>query len=313
MGTICITCAELGRREQATVRRSRRNGANFVLTSDEFQHLGNLWRCPTPHLTVRDTNFMGRNHIPPSSSTGSKTVYPEFQWYCYCSGLGGSPGTTSNYGLTMQGSCKHYHKANMGGLLPAERHPYAMEPTLNIHLLRCERRSYHHHQRDAEQPSAPRSERPRLLRLTSLQAATRPMDIAIAAPGGFELSTQNGIRLFLSQPDADPIRRLSPIHHHLCSPGRHLPWEGTAGISPMPAAAQTEVDLAVSGTVAIYHTLTAGGDGHGCVTLSPLGGDYISGTTVTLTPVANSIINSAIGPVRTPWKSSTRAVSTPSS
>ena len=39
--------------------------------------------------------------------------------------------------------------------------------------------------------------------------------------------------------------------------------------------------------MAIYYTLTAEGDGHGSVTLSPIGGNYISGTTVTLTPVPN--------------------------
>jgi hypothetical protein len=36
------------------------------------------------------------------------------------------------------------------------------------------------------------------------------------------------------------------------------------------------------------YTLTAGNDGHGSVTLNPTGGTYASGTTVTLTPVANS-------------------------
>ena len=38
----------------------------------------------------------------------------------------------------------------------------------------------------------------------------------------------------------------------------------------------TDVDIAVSGTVAVYYTLTADDDGHGTVTLNPTGGSYAS-------------------------------------
>jgi uncharacterized repeat protein (TIGR02543 family) len=43
-----------------------------------------------------------------------------------------------------------------------------------------------------------------------------------------------------------------------------------------------------AGTSAPTYTLTAGNDSHGTVTLSPAGGSYTEGTTVTLTPVPNA-------------------------
>ena len=83
-------------------------------------------------------------------------------------------------------------------------------------------------------------------------------------------------------------------------------------ISPIPAGA-TQRNVAVSGTVAIYYTLTAGNDGNGSVTLNPTGGTYASGTTVTLTPVPTPATSSATGLAKVLCKSSTRGAFTQSS
>ncbi len=64
----------------------------------------------------------------------------------------------------------------------------------------------------------------------------------------------------------------------------------TAGVAD-PNAASTTVTMNTAKTITAYftliptYTLTAGNDGHGSVTLNPSGGTYLSGTTVTLTPV----------------------------
>ncbi len=61
------------------------------------------------------------------------------------------------------------------------------------------------------------------------------------------------------------------------------------------------------------YTLTANNDGNGSVTLAPTGGTYTSGTTVTLTPVPNTVTSSMAGLAPTLVTSSTPAVSTRSS
>ena len=47
-------------------------------------------------------------------------------------------------------------------------------------------------------------------------------------------------------------------------------------------------DGSVTVQTPVNYTLTAGNDGHGTVTLNPAGGSYVSGTTVTLTPVPST-------------------------
>jgi hypothetical protein len=62
---------------------------------------------------------------------------------------------------------------------------------------------------------------------------------------------------------------------------------GTIGVSDNAYLGGIILALRPAPTLTTY-TLTAGNDGHGSVTLSPPGGTYASGTTVTLTPVPNS-------------------------
>ncbi|HPN35565.1 MAG TPA: hypothetical protein PK843_13705, partial [bacterium] len=67
-------------------------------------------------------------------------------------------------------------------------------------------------------------------------------------------------------------------------------WTGNVA---NPNSATTTVTMNSSKTVTANfsqttYTLTAGNDGHGTVTLTPPGGTYAAGTTVTLTPVPNS-------------------------
>ena len=70
-------------------------------------------------------------------------------------------------------------------------------------------------------------------------------------------------------------------------------WTGDVGTVADVNAASTTITMngsyAITANFAINtYTLTAGNDGHGTVTLSPAGGTYASGTTVTLTPVPSS-------------------------
>ena len=65
--------------------------------------------------------------------------------------------------------------------------------------------------------------------------------------------------------------------------------EGTFGGNITHASTDaTTKNVAASGSVLYVYTLTAGNDGNGTVTLSPAGGSYSNGTTVTLTPAPNS-------------------------
>ncbi len=70
-------------------------------------------------------------------------------------------------------------------------------------------------------------------------------------------------------------------------------WTGDVGTVADVNAASTTLTMngnyAITANFAINtYTLTAGNDGHGTVTLSPAGGTYDYGTTVTLTPVPSS-------------------------
>jgi len=100
------------------------------------------------------------------------------------------------------------------------------------------------------------------------------------ASGGF---TGNGFNLYS---ESDPMTL------------KVLPSAGHLVITVTPTQATVDYIGSSTGTsnyaytiqpynVTTY-TLAAGNDGHGTVTLNPSGGTYASGTTVTLTPVANS-------------------------
>jgi hypothetical protein len=65
---------------------------------------------------------------------------------------------------------------------------------------------------------------------------------------------------------------------------------GTAVASPTSASTTVTVDgnkTVTANLSQIMYSLTANNDGHGSVTLAPIGGSYASGSTVTLTPVQN--------------------------
>ena len=108
-------------------------------------------------------------------------------------------------------------------------------------------------------------------------------DISISAPAGFEISKDDGATYGSSLTLAQTGGSVATTTIRVRLTGAAL---GTySGNLAHTSSGATEVDLAVSGTVAVYYTLTAGNDGHGSVTLNPTGGSYASGTTVTLTPV----------------------------
>ena len=65
-------------------------------------------------------------------------------------------------------------------------------------------------------------------------------------------------------------------------------WSGDcSGAGACQLSMNTDKAVTANFTLITY-TLTAGNNGHGTVTLDPGGGTYVSGTTVTLTPVPNS-------------------------
>ena len=122
-------------------------------------------------------------------------------------------------------------------------------------------------------------------------------DISIAAPTGFEIKT--GIGEYgpsLTLPYGAGTVAPTSIDVRLNSATEGTP---SGNISHTSVDATTR-NVAVSGAVWYVYTLTAGNDGNGSVTLSPTGGSYNHGATVTLTPVPNTDSNSAIGPVTTP-------------
>ena len=110
-------------------------------------------------------------------------------------------------------------------------------------------------------------------------------DIVITAPTDFQISTDNvtfDSSLTLTQTGG--IVGSMTIYARM-----NRATEGTpsGNISHTSTDATTR-NVAVSGTVLYVYTLTAGNDGHGSVTLSPAGGSYNNGTTVTLTPVPDT-------------------------
>ena len=111
-------------------------------------------------------------------------------------------------------------------------------------------------------------------------------DISLTAPAGFEISSDNGstYHASLTLPQSGGSVATTTIYVRLTGAS-----EGTFnGNLVHTSSGAAEVDIAVSGTVAVFYTLTAGNDGNGTVTLNPTGGSYASGTTVTLTPAPNT-------------------------
>jgi VCBS repeat-containing protein len=110
-------------------------------------------------------------------------------------------------------------------------------------------------------------------------------DISITAPTGFELST-DGTTYYSSL-------TLTQSGGSVATTTVYVRLTGTAagtfdGNIVHTSSGATTVNKAVSGAVIIYYTLTADTDGNGTLTLSPAGGSYPSGTTVTLTPLADT-------------------------
>ena len=100
-------------------------------------------------------------------------------------------------------------------------------------------------------------------------------DISISAPAGFEISKDDGATYGSSVTLAQTGGSVATTTIRVRLTGAAL---GTySGNLAHTSSGATEVDLAVSGTVAVYYTLTAGNDGHGSVTLNPTGGSYASG------------------------------------
>ena len=109
--------------------------------------------------------------------------------------------------------------------------------------------------------------------------------ILITPPSGFELST-DGTNYYpsLTLNQSGGSVGTTTIHVRLNSATEGTP----SGNIVHSSAGATAKNIAASGTVLYVYTLTAGNDGHGSVTLSPAGGSYNNGTTVTLTPVPNT-------------------------
>ena len=132
----------------------------------------------------------------------------------------------------------------------------------------------------SSQPGVPSTAQSYTVSGTNLTA-----DIVITAPTDFQISTDNvtfDSSLTLTQTGG--IVGSMTIYARM-----NRATEGTpsGNISHTSTNATTR-NVAVSGTVLYVYTLTAGNDGHGSVTLSPAGGSYNNGTTVTLTPVPDT-------------------------
>ena len=111
-------------------------------------------------------------------------------------------------------------------------------------------------------------------------------DISISAPSGFEISKDDGATYGSSVTLAQTGGSVAITTIRVRLTGAAL---GTySGNLVHTSSGATEVDLAVSGTVAVYYTLTVNAGSGGSVTLNPTGGSYASGTVVTLNAVADS-------------------------
>ncbi len=110
-------------------------------------------------------------------------------------------------------------------------------------------------------------------------------DISISAPAGFELSTDGAnYDSGLTLPQSGGSVPATTVYVRLNSA-----TEGAlSGDIAHTSAGATTKNVAASGAVLYVYTLTAGNNGNGNVTLSPAGGSYNNGTTVTLTPAPNS-------------------------
>ena len=110
-------------------------------------------------------------------------------------------------------------------------------------------------------------------------------DILVTAPTDFEISTDNityGSSLPLPQSGGSVGSTTIYVRMNRAT-------EGTpSGNITHTSTDATTRNVAVSGTVLYVYTLTVDNDGHGTVTLSPAGGSYSNGTTVTLTPAPAS-------------------------
>ena len=100
------------------------------------------------------------------------------------------------------------------------------------------------------------------------------------ASGGF---TGNGFNLY-SESDPMTIKVLPSAGHLVITV---TPTQATVDYIGSSTGTSNYAYTIQPYNVTTY-TLAAGNDGHGTVTLNPSGGTYASGTTVTLTPVANS-------------------------
>jgi hypothetical protein len=112
-------------------------------------------------------------------------------------------------------------------------------------------------------------------------------NLAIAAPADFEISTTgggNGFGSSLSLPPTGGVVGTTTIYVRF---KRATTGTSTANITHDSSGAAQKT-VAVSGTAAVYYTLTATAGSGGGVTLDPTGGSYASGTVVTLDAVADS-------------------------
>ena len=108
--------------------------------------------------------------------------------------------------------------------------------------------------------------------------------ITVTAPTDFEVSTTGGGSGFGSSVSLGTTGGTVYVRFKRSTAGT------SGGNITHASTGATQVDLAVSGTAAVYYTLTtaASPTASGSVTLNPTGGSYASGTVVTLAPVPNS-------------------------
>jgi hypothetical protein len=110
-------------------------------------------------------------------------------------------------------------------------------------------------------------------------------DIEISAPAGFEISADNeSFNTNLSLPHNSGTVSPVTVYVRLSS---EASGQYNGEISHTSTGAETK-NIAVSGSVSLIYTLTITDDGNGTVQMSPEGGSYYDGTTVTLTPEANN-------------------------
>ncbi|MBW8333580.1 MAG: metallophosphoesterase, partial [Prolixibacteraceae bacterium] len=111
-------------------------------------------------------------------------------------------------------------------------------------------------------------------------------DIVVTAPANFEISTTSGSGFGSSLTLAQTGGLVpSTLIYVRLNNGTEGSFSGNIGHTSNGATAK---NLAVSGSVITVYTLTAQGDGNGLVSFDPAGGNYNSGTVVTLTPNPSS-------------------------